>query len=62
MNGHNVITACFAYGEIGKNPAAIVATRIAMNFPSLKFGLMVSVGGDVPIPAFTMLVSNRDVA
>ena len=50
INGHNVVIACLADGETGNNPAATVATRMTMNFPALKFGLMVGIGGGVPTP------------
>ena len=48
--GHNVVVACLPDGETGNNPVAMVATRITINFPSLKFGLMVGIGGGVPQP------------
>jgi nucleoside phosphorylase len=50
INGHNVVIACLPDGETGNNPAASVAARMTMNFPSLKFGLMVGIGGGVPSP------------
>jgi nucleoside phosphorylase len=50
INGHNVVIACLPDGETSNNPAAAVATRMSMNFPSLKFGLMVGIGGGVPSP------------
>jgi nucleoside phosphorylase len=50
VNGHNVVIACLPDGETGNNPAATVAARMAMNFPSLKFGLMVGIGGGAPSP------------
>ena len=50
INGHNVVIACLPNGETGNNPAAAVATRMTSNFPSLRFGLMVGIGGGVPSP------------
>ena len=50
INGHNVVIACLPDGETGNNPAAAVATRMSINFPSLRFGLMVGIGGGVPTP------------
>src|SRR5436190_24182059 len=50
INGHNVVIACLPDGETGTNPAATVATRMTLNFPSLRFGLMVGIGGGVPTP------------
>jgi nucleoside phosphorylase len=50
INGHNVVIACLLDGETSNNPAAAVATRMTINFPSLRFGLMVGIGGGVPAP------------
>lgn len=48
INGHNVVIACLPDGETGNNPAATIAARMTINFPSLKFGLLVGIGGGVP--------------
>ena len=48
IGGHNVVIACLPEGDIGNNPAAIVATRMTSTFPSIKFWLMVGIGGGVP--------------
>ena len=45
---HNVVIACLPKGEIGNNSAATVATWMISTFPSIKFGLMVGIGGGVP--------------
>lgn len=45
---HNVVIACLPMGMIGNNSAATVATRMISAFPSIKFGLMVGIGGGVP--------------
>lgn len=45
---HNVVIACLPEGEVGNNAAATVATRMTTTFPSIKFGLMVGIGGGVP--------------
>ena len=45
---HNVVIACLPKGEIGNNNSAIVAARMTSTFPSIKFGLMVGIGGGVP--------------
>jgi nucleoside phosphorylase len=45
---HNVVIACLPKGGIGNNNAATVATRMTSTFPSIKFGLMVGIGGGVP--------------
>lgn len=48
IGGHNVVIACLPKGKIGNNSAATAATRMAATFPSLKFGLMVGIGGGIP--------------
>jgi hypothetical protein len=48
IGGHNIAIACLPMGDIGNNPAAIVAARMTSTFPSIKFWLMVGIGGGVP--------------
>jgi nucleoside phosphorylase len=48
ISGHNVVLACLPKGEIGNNNSATVAARMTSTFPSIKFGLMVGIGGGVP--------------
>ncbi|KAE8364266.1 hypothetical protein BDV27DRAFT_157996 [Aspergillus caelatus] len=48
MGNHNVVIACLPKGEVGTNSAATVATRMISTFPSIRFGLMVGIGGGVP--------------
>ncbi|KAH7176990.1 hypothetical protein EDB81DRAFT_940795 [Dactylonectria macrodidyma] len=45
---HNVVIACLPKGQIGNNPAATVGAWVVSTFPSLKFGLMVGIGGGIP--------------
>lgn len=45
---HNVVIACLPIGHIGNNPAATVAAQMVSTFPSIKFGLMVGIGGGIP--------------
>jgi nucleoside phosphorylase len=45
---HNVVIACLPAGQVGTNSAAVVAIRLRLKFPSLRFGLLVGVGGGVP--------------
>ncbi|KAH9209105.1 nucleoside phosphorylase domain-containing protein [Leptodontidium sp. 2 PMI_412] len=47
VGGHNVVVACLPKGEIGNNNSATVAARMTSTFPSIKFGLMVGIGGGV---------------
>jgi nucleoside phosphorylase len=45
---HNVVIVCLPAGLIGNNPAAAVATQMRATFRSVRFGLMVGIGGGVP--------------
>lgn len=44
---HNIVIACLPQGEIGTNSAATFATWMISTFPSIKFGLMVGIGGGI---------------
>ncbi|KAH8693470.1 nucleoside phosphorylase domain-containing protein, partial [Phaeosphaeriaceae sp. PMI808] len=48
MGEHNVVIACLPAGETGTNSAAAVAVRMLSKFKSIRFGLMVGIGGGVP--------------
>ena len=48
IGDHNVVIVCLPAGLIGNNPAAAVATQMRSTFRSVRFGLMVGVGGGVP--------------
>jgi nucleoside phosphorylase len=48
IGSHNVVIACLPAGVTGTNSAAIIATRMLSTFTSLRFGLMVGIGGGVP--------------
>ncbi|KGO67652.1 hypothetical protein PITC_064150 [Penicillium italicum] len=45
---HNVVVVCLPKGRIGNNNATAAAIRMTSSFPSIKFGLMVGIGGGVP--------------
>lgn len=45
---HNVIIACLPSGGYGITHAATVAVQLRTTFPSIRFGLMVGIGGGVP--------------
>ncbi|GKZ55137.1 hypothetical protein AnigIFM49718_011492 [Aspergillus niger] len=47
FHGHRVVLACLPSGVYGTNSAAVIATEVRIRFPSLRFGLMVGVGGGV---------------
>ncbi|KAJ0424615.1 nucleoside phosphorylase domain-containing protein [Aspergillus carlsbadensis] len=48
---HNVVITCLPSGGYGPITAAAVATRMRSTFPSIRFGLMVGIGGGVPSQA-----------
>jgi nucleoside phosphorylase len=45
---HNVVLACLPVGQMGNSCAAAVATQMKSRFASIRFGLMVGIGGGVP--------------
>jgi nucleoside phosphorylase len=45
---HNVVIACLPSGQMGNNSAAAVAMQMKLSFPTLRFGLLVGIGGGVP--------------
>ncbi|KAF9877062.1 ceramide glucosyltransferase [Colletotrichum karsti] len=45
---HNIVIACLPKGQVGTVSAANVASRMISTFPSIKFGLMVGIGGGIP--------------
>ena len=46
LGAHNVVVAVMP--TIGNNAAATVATQLLNDFPSIRFGLLVGIGGGVP--------------
>jgi nucleoside phosphorylase len=48
VSGHNVVIACLPSGVYGVTSAAIVVAHLLPTFPSVKFGLLVGIGGGVP--------------
>ena len=45
---HNAVIACLPAGQMGNNSATVVAMQMKSAFPSIRFGLMVGIGGGVP--------------
>jgi len=45
---HNVVIACLPEGQTGITSAAVVAIRMQSTFTSIRFGLLVGIGGGVP--------------
>ncbi|KAJ6125828.1 Tetratricopeptide-like helical [Penicillium samsonianum] len=48
VSGHNIVVACLPSGVYGTTSAAVVLAHMIPTFPSLRFGLMVGIGGGVP--------------
>jgi nucleoside phosphorylase len=46
MGAHNIVIAVMP--EIGNNPAASVAIQLLNDFKSIRFGLLVGIGGGIP--------------
>ncbi|KAF4885044.1 Vegetative incompatibility protein HET-E-1 [Colletotrichum fructicola] len=51
MKGHKVVIACLPKGVYGTVTAATVAKDMLRTFKSIRFGLMVGIGGGVPSSA-----------
>jgi nucleoside phosphorylase len=45
---HNIVAACLPAGQMGTNQAATVASQMKTSFPSLRFSVLVGIGGGVP--------------
>ncbi|KAL7964176.1 nucleoside phosphorylase domain-containing protein [Trichoderma sp. SZMC 28014] len=45
---HHIVIACLPSGIYGTTSAAVVAAQMLSSFRSIKFGLMVGIGGGVP--------------
>lgn len=45
---HMVVIACLPAGMIGNNPAATLTSTMRFTFPSLRFALLVGIGGGIP--------------
>ena len=48
ISGHNIVIAGLPTGKIGNSSAAAVAVQMIRTFPSIRFGLMVGIGGGIP--------------
>jgi nucleoside phosphorylase len=48
IGDHKIVIACLPSGLYGTTSAAIVATQMLSSFRSIRFGLMVGIGGGVP--------------
>ncbi|KAF4462855.1 purine and uridine phosphorylase [Fusarium albosuccineum] len=48
IGDHNVVIVCLPSGQVGNNCAAAIAVQMRARFTSIRFGLMVGIGGGVP--------------
>jgi nucleoside phosphorylase len=48
ISGHNIVLACLPAGRTGIHNASTVAAQMKSTFESIRFSLMVGVGGGVP--------------
>jgi nucleoside phosphorylase len=48
IHAHNVVIACLPSGVYGTTSAATVASQMLSTFQSIRFGLMVGIGGGAP--------------
>ncbi|KAF3907450.1 hypothetical protein ABW21_db0208293 [Orbilia brochopaga] len=51
IGDHSIVIACLPSGIYGTTPAALVASQMQSSFPSIRFYLMVGIGGGVPTTA-----------
>ncbi|GMG14448.1 unnamed protein product [Aspergillus oryzae] len=58
IRGHNVGLTCLPYGVYGTNAAGAVAEQMLSTFSSIRFGLMVGIGGGVPSPSADIRVGD----
>ncbi|KAH6714520.1 hypothetical protein BKA61DRAFT_550129, partial [Leptodontidium sp. MPI-SDFR-AT-0119] len=57
--GHNVVIA--GLHQPGNNPAATVVTQMRMTFPNLRFGMLVGIGGGVPVKTDNGMIRVGDI-
>ncbi|KAI8624059.1 hypothetical protein F5Y19DRAFT_337792 [Xylariaceae sp. FL1651] len=48
IGDHNIVITCLPSGKYANVPATAVAIHMVHAFPSIKFGLMVGIGGGIP--------------
>ena len=59
---HNVVIACLPAGQMGTNSAAMVASQMKSRFPSIRFSLIVGIGGGVPSADSTRRYCDQSAA
>jgi nucleoside phosphorylase len=58
IGDHNVVIACLPAGVYGTTSAARVAADMQSSFESIRFGLMVGIGGGVPSKEFDIRLGD----
>ncbi|KUL81419.1 hypothetical protein ZTR_09656 [Talaromyces verruculosus] len=58
ISHHNIVIASLPSGVYGTISAATVATQIRSTFPSIRFALMVGIGGGVPSPLHDIRIGD----
>lgn len=48
LAGHNIVVVCLQHGNYGTTAATSIVAQMCQTFPSIRYGLMVGVGGGVP--------------
>lgn len=48
IGSHNAVTACLPVGNYGTSPAALVIANMKRTFTSIKYYLLVGIGGGIP--------------
>ncbi|EPS44771.1 hypothetical protein H072_1200 [Dactylellina haptotyla CBS 200.50] len=59
IESHNIVITCLP--EYGTIPVAVVASHMQSSFPSLRYYLMVGIGGGVPNPNKTVDIRLGDI-
>jgi nucleoside phosphorylase len=59
IEGHNVVIA--GLHQPGNSPATTVVTQMRTTFPELRFGLLVGIGGGVPVKTNSGMIRLGDV-
>ncbi|KAF9768551.1 hypothetical protein IL306_014150 [Fusarium sp. DS 682] len=59
IQNHNVVIACLPAEQYGTNNAASVLSNMKRTFPNIQIGLMVGIGGGVPLKADSKLETRK---
>lgn len=48
IQGHNIVIVCLPLGSYGTNSAAVSVAQMKTTFPSIRYALVVGIGGGAP--------------